>query len=89
LSLLARTNDGFEIANKDLELRGPGDIMGYRQSGSMAHHPMSAMGDAKILKETHDAAREIIHNSEAPESKVIIRLARDYIAGRFKTIALN
>lgn len=35
LSILNSSNDGFEIAAKDMELRGPGDLLGVRQSGMM------------------------------------------------------
>ena len=34
LAMLRQTNDGFTIARKDLELRGPGEVLGTRQSGS-------------------------------------------------------
>ena len=35
LRLLTKTNDGFKIAEKDMELRGPGELFGYRQSGTL------------------------------------------------------
>ena len=33
LDILCKSNDGFEIANRDMQLRGPGDLFGVRQSG--------------------------------------------------------
>lgn len=62
LRTLASTNDGFIIAKKDLELRGPGEFFGTRQHGAPALPGMSAQGDVLLLEETqkclHDLRRE-------------------------------
>jgi ATP-dependent DNA helicase RecG len=54
LSALERTNDGFELAETDLELRGPGDFFGTRQSG-LPTLRMAQFSDRKLL----DLAREL------------------------------
>ncbi len=76
LRLMTRSNDGFEIAQKDMELRGPGDLFGVRQSGALALGPCACAGDAALLKETHDAARELMKHPESEEAQAVIALAR-------------
>jgi ATP-dependent DNA helicase RecG len=59
LALMRETNDGFRIAEEDLKLRGPGEILGTRQSGEQAFKVASpedvaelapiAQGDARLL----------------------------------------
>jgi ATP-dependent DNA helicase RecG len=50
LSVMCATNDGFKIAEKDLELRGPGDIQGTRQSGAMNFKLANIVEDRGILE---------------------------------------
>ena len=57
LQILCSTNDGFEISRKDLELRGPGDLIGTRQSGDAAG-PFAG-GDARLLDEVAQTVREL------------------------------
>jgi len=54
ISVMCQTNDGFQIAEKDLELRGPGDISGTRQSGLMNFKLANIVSDKNIL----DLAKE-------------------------------
>ena len=89
LRLMTRTNDGFEIAKKDMELRGPGDLLGQRQSGAMSLGAYAYRGDAALLKESHDAAREIIKNSSTPEAQALIALAKDALQDRLKDVGMN
>jgi ATP-dependent DNA helicase RecG len=49
LELMRRTNDGFEIAQKDLELRGPGEVLGTRQTGIMQLRVADLLRDADLL----------------------------------------
>lgn len=60
LAVLCRTNDGFEIADEDLKLRGPGDFFGHRQHGLPELKIADMMGDTAVLKETQAVARELI-----------------------------
>ncbi len=52
VKILCDTNDGFEIAKKDLELRGPGEFFGKRQHGALCFRMADAMGDVKLLEQT-------------------------------------
>lgn len=59
LEVLARTNDGFEIAREDLRLRGPGDFFGIRQSGELAFALADIYQDADCLTQANEAAEMI------------------------------
>lgn len=59
LDILKNSNDGFEIARKDLELRGPGDFFGVRQSGDFNFGIADIFADSATLKEASDAAKLI------------------------------
>ena len=50
-----RTNDGFEIANEDLKLRGPGEFFGVKQSGTMNFALGDIYSNADILKMASEA----------------------------------
>lgn len=50
LSIMAKTNNGFEIANEDLKQRGPGDFFGYRQSGMPGFQIADIYSDSIILE---------------------------------------
>ena len=68
---MCSTNDGFVIAQKDLELRGPGDLLGTRQHGLPDLKIANLAADGKILKEANACAREILAadpNLEKPEN---------------------
>lgn len=56
LELLVKSNDGFFIASEDLKMRGPGDLMGVRQSGLLEFKIGDVFTDAKVLKE---ASKEV------------------------------
>jgi len=59
LSIMTETNDGFRIAEKDLEIRGPGDIEGTRQSGILNFRLANLVQDKAILEAAKDAAWRI------------------------------
>ena len=65
LRILRDSTDGFEIAEKDLELRGPGDILGVAQSGyDLGFKLADPQRDFKILQEAMEAAFDVIRNGE-------------------------
>ncbi len=59
--IMCRTTDGFEIAKKDLEMRGPGDFFGSRQHGLPDMRVANLMTDTRILYEAQNSAKEIIN----------------------------
>jgi ATP-dependent DNA helicase RecG len=60
LKALASTSDGFAIAERDLELRGPGDFFGTRQSGLPRLRTGDLVRDRDIMEEAHREARAIV-----------------------------
>ena len=60
LKALASTSDGFAIAERDLELRGPGDFFGTRQSGLPTLRTGDLVRDRDIMEEAHREARRIV-----------------------------
>lgn len=73
LKVLESCNDGFEISRKDLELRGPGDILGTRQSGAPDFILGNVIEDQKILEVSGEDAKEIImHLDEYPHIKTYL-----------------
>ena len=60
LAILEKTNDGFEIAEQDLKLRGPGDLFGIRQSGEMGFHLADIYEDADILTKAAGYADKVL-----------------------------
>jgi ATP-dependent DNA helicase RecG len=67
LETMVETNDGFRIAEVDLQLRGPGDLQGTRQSGILDLKIADLIRDEKILKYARDLATEILQNDPALE----------------------
>ncbi len=60
LKVMEKSNNGFEIAETDLEIRGPGDFFGIRQSGLPEFKLANLLKDMKILKEAQQAAKELL-----------------------------
>ncbi|MBQ1947946.1 MAG: ATP-dependent DNA helicase RecG [Clostridia bacterium] len=54
--IMTQSNDGFYIAEKDLELRGPGEYFGTRQHGVPSYQMTELLSDVKLLKQAADAA---------------------------------
>lgn len=60
LTALERSADGFELAEKDAELRGPGDILGLRQSGAMPLRHADPVRDLSILQVARRMAQDLV-----------------------------
>ncbi|MBK0404443.1 ATP-dependent DNA helicase RecG [Adhaeribacter sp. BT258] len=74
IETMVRTNNGFEIADIDLKLRGPGDLMGTQQSGVLDLLISDLSKDAKILQEARYAAMQLLEEDpkmEKPENENI------------------
>ncbi len=70
LDILCRSNDGFEIANRDMQLRGPGDLFGVRQSGVLDFSLADVYSDADVLQQANEAAGALLSRDpqlELPE----------------------
>ena len=62
LKTMVATNDGFKIAEKDLEIRGPGDIAGTKQSGMLSFKLADIVRDRVILEAARESATRILNN---------------------------
>lgn len=74
LETMVRTNDGFEIAEVDLKLRGPGDIMGTQQSGVMQLKIADIVKDGEILKLARSYAWQLLKEDpslQKPENTAV------------------
>jgi ATP-dependent DNA helicase RecG len=59
LAVMRETTDGFRIAEKDLELRGPGEVLGTRQTGMMQFRIADLQRDADLLPKIHQLAADL------------------------------
>ena len=72
LSVLQRSNDGFEIASEDLRLRGPGDFFGIRQSGVLPFRLGDIYTDARVLQDAEEAAERTVRAKGAGLGKAVL-----------------
>jgi ATP-dependent DNA helicase RecG len=73
LGIMAQTNNGFVIAEKDLELRGPGEVLGTKQSGEAEFRIGNLVRDQSILDRARRAADYYLTNKqESPATKKMI-----------------
>lgn len=61
LAVLERTDDGFQVAEADLEIRGPGELLGTRQSGLASLSTADLVRDAHVLEQAREDAFDLIH----------------------------
>lgn len=73
LAIMRKTNSGFEIARKDLQLRGPGEVLGTRQTGLVQLKIADIVRDEYLLDEVKSVAEQLIKASPASVSKLINR----------------
>ncbi|HNX21191.1 MAG TPA: helicase-related protein, partial [Bacteroidales bacterium] len=78
LQAMVATNDGFEIANIDLRLRGPGDIQGTRQSGVLDFKLADLIQDEKLVSFTRKLAIELL-NVDPDIVQIQNKPIRDYL----------
>lgn len=82
LEVITRTTDGFEIAEEDLKLRGPGELSGTKQSGILQLRIANIIGDAAILQQARQAAFAVVEQDPrltAPEhARLAAALRKQY-----------
>ena len=87
LEAMAATNDGFKIAEVDLELRGPGELLGTRQSGLPDFRVANLIRDRGILEEARHAADAWLQQDpklQRPESQPLRTVLAHRWAGRLE-----
>jgi ATP-dependent DNA helicase RecG len=76
LQVLRATNDGFAVAQKDLELRGPGEVLGTRQTGIMELRVADLLRDADLLPAVIEISEQLLATSPASVEPLIRRWIR-------------
>ncbi|KFI06172.1 ATP-dependent DNA helicase RecG [Massilia sp. BSC265] len=72
LMTMRETTDGFEIARRDLEIRGPGEFLGARQSGEAMLRFADLETDQWIVEKARDVAQYLLDNGDRPEYMAVI-----------------
>jgi len=81
LETMVRTTNGFEIAEIDLKLRGPGEFFGTRQHGQLGFHIANPLRDRELLELARREAFALVENPEAePERRRIF----DYLGPKWQ-----
>ena len=82
LKIMESTNDGFEISDEDLKIRGPGEFFGIRQSGFLKYKIANMVTDGPILRNAREAAFSLVERDATlshPEHNLIRdRLVNEY-----------
>ncbi|MDG2086993.1 MAG: ATP-dependent DNA helicase RecG [Flavobacteriales bacterium] len=78
LQTMVDTNDGFRISEVDLEIRGPGDMLGTKQSGILDFKIANIVTDNKILQFARNEAKMLLEEDENLENADNINIARYY-----------
>lgn len=74
MEILNRSNDGFEIAEKDFELRGPGDLLGIRQSGDAVFRLADPAFDRELMEKAGKLAAAVVGDSPSLEGENLNRV---------------
>jgi len=77
LGIMAKTNDGFVIAEKDLEIRGPGELLGTRQSGLPEFRIGNIVRDRELLEIAKCEAEFYLNKKSPVTAKLIERIKHD------------
>ena len=82
LHILRQSNDGFVIAEKDLQLRGPGEVLGTRQAGAISLRIADLLRDAHLLPKVHKLADHYLQHPQQSQELVQrwVGSRQDYVA---------
>ena len=78
IAVLRESNDGFRIAERDLELRGPGEVLGTRQTGALTFRIADLQRDQDLLEVAQDVCAELEEQSQLAAEQFISR----WVGGR-------
>lgn len=77
LEVMRQSNDGFFIAERDLEIRGPGELLGARQSGALQFRIADLMRDQSMLQDVRSTAQTLLDHSPDDADKLVRRWIKD------------
>lgn len=87
LKVFASTGDGFRIAEADLEIRGPGELLGTRQAGIPVFRAANLVRDREWLQRARTDARELLQRLDAPELQPLLDRVRPRARSRYERFA--
>ena len=76
LEVLVRSNNGFEISYEDLRLRGPGDILGTRQSGVPDFILGNIVEDTAMINQARKDALKVMESADNPDHRILLETVR-------------
>src|SRR5205823_5817627 len=79
LAVMRETTDGFKIAQRDLEIRGPGEVLGTRQTGDVSLRIADLLRDGDLLPSVQQAATILQDHHQETIPLIIKRWLRDNI----------
>jgi ATP-dependent DNA helicase RecG len=80
MEIMVQTTDGFKIAEEDLRIRGPGELMGTKQAGMLELRMADLIQDSRMLEVARQAALELIEQDPDlthPEHQAILEMAKE------------
>ncbi len=87
LEMFASTDDGFRVAEIDLEMRGPGEVWGTRQSGYPSFRLINPLSDNDLVLRSWKESENLLSADpglESPENRVVVDYFRRYYKGRME-----
>ncbi len=85
LKVMEETMDGFRIAEEDLKLRGPGDLIGTRQAGLPEVRALEALSDLGLVKKARDEAFKYLEANPGLDANEEARRLRQVLRARWET----
>jgi ATP-dependent DNA helicase RecG len=92
LSVLTKTNDGFDIAESDLKLRGPGEFYGTRQSGLPDFRLANIIRDVDVIQQAREAATALVRadpHLEQPEHQVLVAALARFWGDKLRAVQVS
>jgi len=92
LEILARTQDGFEIAEADLRLRGPGEVFGVRQSGALRFKMVNLLSDMQLMATASKEASRLLSSDPClarPEHGSLALMAEEKFGSRSPLVGVG
>ena len=87
LAVFGETTDGFRIAEADLEIRGPGDLLGTRQAGEPLFRVANIVADRMWLEKSRSDARELLVDSTGARKTRFMQRMAERARSRYKRLA--
>ncbi|MBN2878125.1 MAG: ATP-dependent DNA helicase RecG [Clostridia bacterium] len=89
LKIMTQTNDGFVISEKDLELRGPGQFLGMKQSGLLDTRVLALINNYELVARVKEAADKTENGELGKIQDIVFNLALSRYESQIKDIVLN